>query len=340
MFVFDASAYPQLPGVYIVRNANGKPVYVGKAGNLRRRLASHFADGPDGRVPKHAHHIDTILTRNEHEALVLEDALIKRHRPRLNRARKDDEISYFCIVLTNERPPRLLPYRKNRRNVDLDNARTTIRHTFGPYTSRRYRDTLLTLVANRFGLRTCEPVPKKTCLRFDLGACTGICERRITDDEYEANVRRAVRFLRQPPAKAVAAIERDMTNAAQAQQFELAHALKQQLEALRAAAAKQAVETEQVQRAQATTLVYIEGDDAIVVTIERGTVVDLAHVAAHTVEQTTAKRVKPTDDLADLCRINLAYATGRRRGGAPAPSPSITSSKRRTSSRGGTPFSK
>src|SRR5919109_497377 len=132
-----------------MRDAAGGGLFVGKAEKVRKRLASHFQSRPQS--PRREHFlaaiadVEVILVNNETEALVLENNLIKHHRPRENRALTHEDESYFYIALTAEDLPRLVPYRKNRVNKELERGRTAaaVARCFGPYVSHRFRDALL-----------------------------------------------------------------------------------------------------------------------------------------------------------------------------------------------------
>jgi excinuclease ABC subunit C len=182
-------------------DAGGQIIYVGKARNLRRRLASYFQPQPapdrTRQLVSAIASIEVVLVNNETEALVLEHNLIKHHRPRYNRALIDDDTGYFYIALTDEALPRLVPYRKHRSNRALIQGGETvgIARLFGPYVSRDYRDRLLGFVADHCRLRTCAPLPSRVCLRYHLSTCGGICEGKVAAPEYAAAVAAAVALL-------------------------------------------------------------------------------------------------------------------------------------------------
>jgi excinuclease ABC subunit C len=118
--------------------------------------------------------IDVILVHNETESLILENNLIKRHQPPFNQVKKEEGTGYYYIVLTREALPRLLPYRKARFNSGLigpDGHLVPVEHRFGPYLQWRVCHRLLDLVADRYGLRTCHPLPRRACLRLHMGGC-------------------------------------------------------------------------------------------------------------------------------------------------------------------------
>src|ERR1700730_18559036 len=145
-FVFEPSRCPSGPGCYLMRDAAGAVLYVGKAKNLRRRLGSHFRATPQQGRPSRLQaaiaDVELVLDANETEALILEHNLIKLHKPRANRMLLDADEGYFYIALTAEDFPRLVAYRKNRINKELERGGTVapVGRCFGPYVNRRFRD--------------------------------------------------------------------------------------------------------------------------------------------------------------------------------------------------------
>jgi excinuclease ABC subunit C len=248
-FDFDPQRYPTTPGCYLMKDAGGRVIYVGKAKNLRRRLASYFRpsqrrktrrDYRMDRLVAAVAAIDVILVRNEMESLVLENNLIKYYHPRFNRMLMPEDTGYHYIVLTDEPLPRLLPYRKQRINKAL--ADKGVEQRLGPYLTRESRDGLLTYVADHFGLRTCHPLATRVCLRYHLQACGGICEKRVSVDEYAAAVQEALAFLARPNADLVADMRVEMAACAERLEFERAQRIKEQMLALEATLQPQIVE--------------------------------------------------------------------------------------------------
>ncbi len=282
-FDFDPQRYPTTPGCYLMRDAGGRVIYVGKAKHLRRRLASYFRpnqrrrtwrDYRMDRLVAAVAAIDVILVNNEMESLVLENNLIKHYHPRYNRMLMPDDTGYHYIVLTDEALPRLLPYRKLRINKAL--AATEVEQRLGPYLSRESRDGLLTYVADHFGLRTCQPLATRVCLRYHLKACGGICEKRVSTDEYAVAVQAALAFLARPNANLVADMRAEMAACAERLEFERAQRIKEQMLALEATLQPQIVERD-VDYDQ--DVVYFGPDSArraLVATIRKGALLGVA----------------------------------------------------------------
>lgn len=282
-FDFAPQRYPTTSGCYLMRDVAGRVIYVGKAKNLRRRLASYFR--PNRRRRTHRDYrmsrlvaavatIDVILVRNEMESLVLENNLIKHYHPRFNRMLMPEDTGYHYIVLTGEPLPRLLPYRKQRINKAL--AGKEVEQRFGPYLTRASRDGLLTYVADHFGLRTCQPLTTRVCLRYHLGACGGICEQRISEDDYAAAVQAALAFLARPNADLVADMRTEMATCAERLEFERAQRVKEQMLALEATLQPQIVERDVDHHQDVVYFGPSEARRALVATIHKGVLLDVA----------------------------------------------------------------
>lgn len=245
-FAFDSSAYPATPGCYLMEDASGQVIYVGKAKSLRRRLSTYFQPNQNKRIQRMVARIadiQVILVRNEMESLVLENNLIKHYRPRYNRARMGEDTYYPYIVLTGERFPRLLPYRKQRYNRQFEMSGSKAQaQRLGPYISQRMRDLLLEYVPDSFQLRTCHPMPKKTCLRYDLHKCGGICEGHTSPEEYAAAVEQAITFLAGRRSDWLQRMRAEMHQAATELFFEKAQRLRDQIAVLERGLDRQVVE--------------------------------------------------------------------------------------------------
>jgi excinuclease ABC subunit C len=272
VFVFEPRRYPKTPGCYVMRNKAGKILYVGKAKSLRDRLSSYFQGTPDlgrtRRLVRSVASVEVILVNTEAESLVLEDTLIKRHRPPYNRARLDEEDGYYYVGQTGEEWPRLVPYRKHRINKRL--GETPPARSFGPFVSRHYRDALLKLASETYGLRACDSLPTRVCFLYELGRCLGPCEGHVTPAAYARAVRGAGTFMARKPSAVLAHVRREMEGHAARLEFEQARWARDLLASLEGAMAKQIVER-QVDHDQ--DVVWMEHERALVMRIERGSVV-------------------------------------------------------------------
>ncbi|MDQ7027136.1 MAG: GIY-YIG nuclease family protein [Anaerolineae bacterium] len=246
-FKFVSKRYPTQAGCYLMKDGNGVVIYVGKAKNLRRRLASYFQKKHrvrrTRRLVKAIRDIEIMIVHNESESLILESNLIKHYRPKFNRAGKSKKSGLPYIVLTNEEVPRFAPYKKHRPNYDLDSVpETNIAHRFGPYISNRFRDVVLDFVRDHFQLRACHPLPHQVCLLFHMHKCSGICEGRVTAEKYAEDVQRAIEFLSLQHTRILHEVEEEMHACAKRLEFERAAYLKEQVAALRHALENQVVE--------------------------------------------------------------------------------------------------
>jgi excinuclease ABC subunit C len=231
---------PDAPGVYIFLGEGGEVLYVGKASSLRNRVRSYFQ--PSGASPKareivrEAVDLDYIVTRNEAEALILEDALIKKHRPRFNTRLRDDK-RYPYVKLTAERFPRLVFVRR----PGNDGARY-----FGPFTSAKSLRRLLSIAQKIFPLRTCnldldKGKTYRPCLYYHLGKCPGPCTGEVSPEEYHRNVEGVAAILSGKTDELVAHLHQRMEAAAKEERFEEAAKLRDYLRALERLREKQAV---------------------------------------------------------------------------------------------------
>ncbi len=223
---------PKTPGVYIIKDQAGVPVYIGKAKSLRSRLDSHF--GPvvhpefkEMLIRREAVKIDLVRTATEAEALLLESSLIKNHQPKYNRALKDDK-SYPYLKITQEEFPRLIVVRGRT----SDGARY-----YGPYTNVRLLRQAVSMLRRHFPMRTCDPMPAKVCLLYHIGQCPGPCASHVDRAGYMAGVKELCNFLDGNHAALTRSLSRRMKEAAADRKFELAKLYRDQIQALSAVAA-------------------------------------------------------------------------------------------------------
>ena len=229
------------PGVYLMKDASGKVIYVGKARNLKKRLNSYF-NRPDHTDPKTAvlvkkiASIETIITATENEALILESTLIKKHRPRYNVILKDDKRYPSLRMVTTSPYPNLTVVRKISRDGAL---------YFGPYTSPSAVYQTLKIINKTFKLRKCKDrmfkVRKRPCLNYQIGSCLGPCCHKVDPDRYQEMVREVVLFLRGRTPDLVTKLKQDMNIAALARQYELAAEIRDKLFAIEKTLEKQIV---------------------------------------------------------------------------------------------------
>lgn len=229
--VYDVSKlehFPTKPGVYLMKNQNGTVLYVGKANNLKQRVKQYFAGvSGDGRlmIPlliASVTDIDTIVVTSEKEALLLENNLIKKHKPKYNALLKDDKTYIALKVNVKHQWPtvRLVRYKGRPEPDGL---------YFGPYTSAQAARKTLDLINKLFPLRQCSDQElarrKRPCILYDMKRCVAPCVNYCTKEEYERYVDRTVRFLRGQDKEILKELYAEMEREATALEFESAGAI-------------------------------------------------------------------------------------------------------------------
>jgi excinuclease ABC subunit C len=235
---------PEQPGCYLFSDASGRVLYVGKARSLRSRLASYFGtwDGIAERTRamlEAARQVEWMVVDSEAAALHLEWTLIQRHRPRYNIQFRDDKSYPELVLTTSERFPRA---RVQRGPVAAEDRR------FGPYVSASDIRQTLDLLLRVFPVRTCSDGvfdrahrSDRACLLHHIGRCAAPCTGAIAQDDHRALVERLAGFLAGRTEPVLAELETQMHAAAEAQRYETAARLRDQLEAARRATARQQV---------------------------------------------------------------------------------------------------
>ena len=230
---------PDSPGVYIMKDDHGKIIYVGKAIVLKNRVRQYFQSSRN-HTPKvramvsHIADVETIMTANEVESLILEANLIKKHRPRYNIRLKDDKSYPYVKVTVQEEFPRVFITRR----VQRDGARY-----FGPYTNVTALRDSLKLLRRLFPLRTCRTMPERPCLEYHIKRCLAPCVGKVEAEDYRAMIRAVLLFLEGRTDDVERELEQRMNAAAEAYHFETAARLRDQLSAVRTAAERQNIVT-------------------------------------------------------------------------------------------------
>lgn len=228
--VFDPKKidlFPAKPGVYLMKGDDGVVLYVGKAKNLKQRVKQYFVPGRDGRimvpylVAKIAQ-IDTIVVTSEKEALLLENNLIKQHKPRYNALLKDDK-SYIALKITIKDPWPMVKIVRYRGRPEPDGL------YFGPYTSAHAARQTLELLHRLFPLRQCsdQEFARRTrpCILYQMKRCVGPCAQKCTKEEYNHHLDRTIKFLRGQDKEVLKDLYAEMHGLAESMEFERADQL-------------------------------------------------------------------------------------------------------------------
>ena len=255
------SALPNNPGVYQFYDGDDKILYVGKAKNLKKRVASYFNKKQDyGKtrvLVKKIRTIKHIVVPTESDALLLENNLIKKLQPRYNVMLKDDK-SYPWICIKNERFPRVFPTRK----LIKDGS-----EYFGPYTSMKTVRTLLDLVKSLYPLRTCnydlseEKITAgkyKVCLEYHLGNCLGPCEGLQTETEYHGQIEDIRQIIKGNFKSSLQSFKEQMKELAGNMEFEKAQRIKDKMEILENYQAKSTVVNPKINNVDVFTIISDE----------------------------------------------------------------------------------
>ena len=231
------------PGVYLMKDARGKIIYIGKAGNLKKRIGSYFSRQAQLDIKTRAlvgkiSTFETIITRTEKEALILESNLIKRHKPRYNVILKDDKRYPSLRMDINSPYPNLTIVRKIKKNGSI---------YFGPFTSSKAVRNTLKIINKTFKLRKCKTKEFKKrlrpCLNFQIKACLAPCCFDVDKNAYNKIVKEVTMFLNGRTSELIYKIKNEMILAAKAQAFEQAAVLRDRLFAIEKTLEKQVVVT-------------------------------------------------------------------------------------------------
>ena len=242
---FDAQSYLRTlsndPGVYRLVDRFGRVLYVGKARNLKKRVASYFR-APEQLSPKtralmsHADSVEVTVTHSETEALLLENNLIKEHRPRYNIVLRDDKSFPYIHVTTGDEFPRLAFHRGARRGTG---------RYFGPFASAGATRSTLGQLQKLFRVRQCEDSffenRTRPCLQHQIGRCTAPCVGLIDEATYGGDVQHAVMFLEGKSEEMLGELVRRMESASCELEFELAARYRDQIANLKRVQARQYV---------------------------------------------------------------------------------------------------
>ena len=221
---------PTQPGCYLYKNAEGEVIYVGKAKNLRARVRSYFleasqANAKTGSLMREAVDVDYITVANEHEALALENNLIKQRKPRFNILLRDDKTYPYIKLTMGDRYPKVFVTRRLKKDGGA---------YFGPYFPGNLAHRLVDLIHRSFLIPSCKVdlsrYHPRACLQYYIKRCLGPCVEGLTTPEiYKETIRDVQLFLDGKPSELEQSLTRRMEAAAENQQFELAARLRDQI---------------------------------------------------------------------------------------------------------------
>ncbi|SOC79158.1 Excinuclease ABC subunit C [Salinimicrobium sediminis] len=253
---------PENPGVYQYFDKNGRILYVGKAKNLKKRVASYFNKNNDSHrirvMVKKIQEIRHIVVSSETDALLLENNLIKKHQPRFNVMLKDDK-TYPWICIKNERFPRVFPTRK----LVKDGS-----EYYGPYTSFKTIHTLMDLIKGLYPLRTCnydlseEKIRNgkyKVCLEYHLGNCLGPCEAYESEADYQKKIEAIRQIVKGNFKESLQQFRQQMREHAERMEFEEAQKIKTKIDILENYQAKSTVVNPKINNVDVFSIVSDEG---------------------------------------------------------------------------------
>ena len=236
---------PHKPGVYIMRDESDAIIYVGKANNLHNRVRSYFQSGANidyktKHLANHITHFSYTVTDTEIEAFVLENNLIKLHRPKYNIKLKDDKTYPYICITVNERLPRIIFAQQRSKNKAK---------YYGPYISRGRVREILDLIHRLWPIRQCTKIfPRdynkgRPCLNHHIGQCRAPCNRLLDEDTYRQFIHEAEKFIQGRTAPVLARLQKEMAEAAEKMLYEHAAELRDTINALHLLTEKQKVET-------------------------------------------------------------------------------------------------
>jgi excinuclease ABC subunit C len=259
--------FPTQPGVYLMKDASGKVLYVGKAKHLQNRLKQYFATSGDSRamIPfliRQIAHIDTIVVPSEKEALLLENTLVKKHQPKFNACLKDDKT--FVSLMINDKHPwpmiRLTRYKGSPKEDGL---------YFGPYTSAYSARQTYELLTKLFPLRQCsdEELKRRTrpCLLYEIKRCIAPCVNKCTKEEYHTFVDGAVKFLKGQDREILKGLYKEMKAASESMEYERAAHILQSIRQIEHVIASQALVVKVNGKNSDALALYAQGGEVMLI---------------------------------------------------------------------------
>ena len=285
---------PDKPGVYIMHDKNGAIIYVGKAVILKSRVRSYFRESAN-HSPKIAKmvslvdYFEYIVTDSELEALVLENNLIKEHRPKYNTMLKDDKTYPYIKVTVADVYPRILFSREMKKDKSK---------YFGPYTSAGAVKDTIELINKLYKLRTCNrKLPKDTnkerpCLNYHIHQCKAPCQNWISPEEYKKQVDEALEFLNGNYGKTIKELQQKMETASENLEFEEAASYRDLLNSVKQVSQKQKITDSEGEDRDVIALAREEQDVVVqVFFVRNGRLIGREHFYMTNVEEETKGQI-------------------------------------------------
>lgn len=229
---------PQKPGVYIMKDADNKIIYVGKAVNLKRRVTSYFRKNKKTQriinMVSLIDHFEYIVVDNEAESLILECNLIKENRPKFNVLLKDDKTYPYIRIGVKEEYPNIYITRR----VLNDGAKY-----FGPYANPGAAKEMLNFIKEKFQIRQCKNFKfnDRACLNYHIKRCPAPCMRYITPEEYRIQINQIIMLLEGKTSKILKELENEMAKKAEKQEYEEAAIIRDRIQSIERMSEKQKV---------------------------------------------------------------------------------------------------
>lgn len=220
--------FPDAPGVYLMRDAKRKILYIGKATSLKHQVLSYFQQPPDAKIKKILDHIQAIEIKKTDsiiEAFLLESNLIKKYKPQYNIKLENSKTS-LGILVTKEDWPRVLPARLTKK--------LPIGEFYGPFSSKQEVGEILQTLRKIFPFRvSCQPLSGKACFEYHLGMCPGVCAGKVTKKEYQKTIQSIKMFLHGRKKQVIQSLVKEMRQQSKELNFEKAAKIRDQISALK-----------------------------------------------------------------------------------------------------------
>ncbi|OGQ36954.1 MAG: excinuclease ABC subunit C [Deltaproteobacteria bacterium RIFCSPHIGHO2_12_FULL_43_9] len=265
---------PKSPGVYLFKDSKGDVIYVGKAKSLRNRVGSYFQISRDkgvklARLVERIRDLDTIVTDNELEALILESTLIKDHKPKFNVTLKDDKSYPYLRITIQEKFPGVYVWRQPLNDGSL---------YFGPYSSGGAVRTTLKLLNKIFLFRDCSNTKfsnrSRPCLNYQIGICPAPCVNYISEAEYKSHIGQVILFLKGKDKELIKSLKEKMDEESEKQSYEEAGKIRDRLNALDTLLERQkVVSREQVDRDIFAIIRHEDHLEILILFVRNGTLI-------------------------------------------------------------------